>query len=134
SVRELRLRARRQKGMTHRTHPRLIAALAALSLTALAACGGSDDPAAAGDTVAAPVTAPAATPTSQAGGEVPLRPPQPIQYTGDRPAGRADLADRGGGAAGPAGADPVHRGLGDWGQRDVGGRSHRAGERQPDGD
>ena len=67
--------------MTHRTAPRRIAALAVLSLTALAACGGDDEPAASGDSVAAPATSPAATPTTGAADEPGLRAPTPIEYT-----------------------------------------------------
>lgn len=74
--------------MSYRKTPRRIAALAALSLAALAACGGSDTPEATGDTVGAPAsTAPAAT-------EPGLRAPAPIEYTGGsgNPNGAAEAA------------------------------------------
>ncbi|HWL41649.1 MAG TPA: hypothetical protein VNQ73_01810 [Ilumatobacter sp.] len=61
--------------MTHRKTPRLIAAFAALSLTALAACGGSDDPVASGGTVPAPVA------TVAPGASSSPRAPTPIEFT-----------------------------------------------------
>lgn len=78
--------------MTHRIAPRRIAVLAVLSLTALAACGGDDEPAASGDTVAAVPTsaAPATTAPSDPG----LRAPTPIEYTSGAagPNGTAEMS------------------------------------------
>lgn len=77
-------------GMTHRTHPRLIAALAALSLTALAACGGANEPSASGDTVAAPATSPGTAPAS---GDSAIRPATPIQFTGGSAGGNTAMSE-----------------------------------------
>lgn len=88
--------------MTHRSAPRRIAALAVLTLTALAACGGGE-PAASGDSVAAPATTPASAPGTAAGSEPGLRAPTPIEYTSGTPGGAQAAAESAGAA--PVAAD-----------------------------